>query len=227
MSYIKYNDDPLSKRVSDAFANLCSPVPIKKALRLVDKCFGIFNGSQREVNFCDLNKFIYPVDSSLTIDFEVCGEETLAVFDNGPNSIPTFTPSGTPLGYPFGQAGEYVESSGADPWTTEPYYYVLESDRNYARGCIVYVEYPTKDGLGDDVLPADMECQVIITNRNLDTFTIPLHDVFAHFANPETRGAESLINKIEIYNPNANFSIKIKGLVIYTKSNSDPNNCAC
>jgi hypothetical protein len=226
MAYIKYNDDPLAKRVSDAFANLCSSVPVKKALRFVDKCFGIFNGSQRETNFCELSKFIYPVDSSLSIDFEVCGEETLSVFDNDTDSILSYTPSGSPSGYPFGINEEYIGSGGSDPSGT-PYYYIIESDRNYARGCILYIEYPAKNKLGDDVLPADQECSIVITNRNLETSTLPLHEFFAHFVNPETRGADSLINKIEIYNPNANFSIKVKGLVIYAKSNSDPNNCAC
>jgi hypothetical protein len=226
MSYIKYNDDPLAKRVSDAFANLCSSVPVKKALRFVDKCFGIFNGSQREVNFCELSKFIYPVDSSLSIDFEVCAEETLSIFDNNTDEILQYSPSGMPVGYPFGNGEEYVENSQPDPSGT-PYYYVVESDRNYARGCLLYIEYPVKNKLGDDVLPADQECHVIVTNRAFESFTIPLHEFFAHFANPETRGANSLINKIEIYNPNTNFSIKVKGLVIYSKSNSDPANCAC
>jgi hypothetical protein len=226
MSYIKYNDDPLSKRVSDAFANLCSSIPTKKALRFVDKCFGIFNGSQREVNFCDLSKFIYPVDSSLSIDFEVCGEETLSVFNNNTDEIVSYSPSGEPVNYPFGQSSEYVESAGIGP-SGDPYYYVTENDRNYARGCLLYVEYPIKDKLGDDIFPADKECQVVVTDRNLVSFTMPLHEFFAHFVNPETRGADSLINRIEVHNPNANFSVKVKGLVIYSKSNSDPNNCAC
>lgn len=226
MSYIKYNDDPLSKRVSDAFSNLCSSVPTKKTLRLVDKCFGIFSGSQREVNFCELSKLIYPVDSSLSIDFEVCAEETLSIYDNGTNSLTEYYPSGSPSGYPFGQSGEYVQSAGSDPSGT-PYYYVIENDRNYARGCLLYVDYPVKNKIGDDILPADQECQILITNRSLETVTVPLHDFFAHFVNPETRGGDSLINRIEIYNPNPNFSVRVSGLVIYTKSNSDPSNCAC
>jgi hypothetical protein len=226
MPYIKYNDDPLSRRVSDAFANLCSSIPVKKSLRLIDKCFSIFNGSQKEVSFCELSAFGYPVDSSLAIDFEVCADETLSVYDNNTDGILSFTPSGTPSNYPFGSDGEYVEMNVDDP-SSSPYYYVVESDRNYARGCILYVKYPLKDKLGNDLLPADQECQIVITNRSLDTFTMPLHEFFAHFANPETRGADSLINKIEIHNPNANFSIKVKGLVIYSKSNSDPENCAC
>jgi hypothetical protein len=226
MAYIKYNDDPLAKRVSDAFANLCSSVPVKKSLRFVDKCFGIFNGSQREVNFCELSNFAYPVDSSLSIDFEVCAGETLSVYDNNTDEVVSYEPSGSPSNYPFGANGEFVELAGTDPSGT-PYYYVVENDRNYARGCILYIDYPSKDKNGDDIVPADYECELVITNRNLDTFTIPLCDFFAHFANPETRGADSLINKIEVNNPNANFSIKVKGLVIYAKSNSDPENCAC
>jgi hypothetical protein len=230
MAYIKYNDDPLAKRVSDAFANLCSTLPTKRALRLVDKCFSIFNGSQKETNFCELSNFAYPVDSSLAIDFEVCAGETLSVYDNDTDSVipyqPSGNPSGNPSNYPFGNGLEFIEASGSDPSGT-PYYYVIQNDRNYARGCMLYIKYPMKDKNGDDILPADYECQLKITNRNLDEFTMPLHEFFAHFANPETRGADSLINKLEIYNPNADFSIKVTGVVIYAKSNTDPNDCAC
>ena len=92
---------------------------------------------------------------------------------------------------------------------------------------MLYVKYPMTDSDGSDILPADSECQLKITNRNLDEFIMPLSDFFAHFVNPETRGADSLINKIEVVNPNIKFSVKVKGLIIYTKSNSDPSDCAC
>ena len=226
MSYIKYNDDPLARRVSDAFANLCAGDPTKKALKLFDRCFSIFNGAKKESSFCELENFIYPVDSSLSIDFEVCGAETLVVYDNATDSIPSFGPSGTPSNYPLGEGLEYIPNDSTDPSNT-PTYHVIQNDKNYVRGCILYVKYPVKDKLGDDTLPADHECKIKFTNRLNEEFEVPLHQFFAHFANPETRDANSLINKIEITNPNANFSIKVTGLIIYTKSNNDPSDCAC
>lgn len=238
MSYIKFNDDPLAKRTSAAFANLCATDPKKKILKLLDRCFSIFNGSKKEASFCELENFIYPVDSSLSIDFEVCAGETLVVFDNHTDdnttdtsdSIYNVTPSsypGAPSNYPLTSEGieEYIDYT-LDPSNT-PIYYVIANDRNYVRGCILYVKYPTKDKNGDDILPADYECKIKFTNRLFETFEVPLHQFFAHFANPETRGADSLINKLEIYNPNSKFSIKVTGLVIYTKSNTDPSDCAC
>ena len=226
MAYIKYNDDPLAKRVSAAYAALCSTITVKKALKIVDRCFSIFSGSDKETSFCALQEFAYPVDSSLSIDFEVCAGETLVIYDNGTDLVPTYGPSGTTLNYPFGDSGEYVEAAYTDPSGT-PQYYVVSNDRNYARGCMLYVKYPMTDSDGSDILPADSECQLKITNRNLDEFIMPLSDFFAHFVNPETRGADSLINKIEVVNPNIKFSVKVKGLIIYTKSNSDPSDCAC
>lgn len=226
MSYIKYNDDPLARRVSDAFANLCAGDPTKKVLKLLDRCFSIFNGAKKESSFCELENFIYPVDSSLSIDFEVCAGETLVVYDNSTDTVLPLDPSNTPSNYPLGESDEYIPNDSIDPSNT-PTYHVIPNDRNYVRGCILYVKYPVKNKLGDDILPADYECKINFTNRLNEEFTIPLHQFFAHFANPETRDANSLINKIEIVNPNSNYSIKVTGMIVYTKSNNDPSDCAC
>ena len=222
MPYITYKDDPLAKRVSAAYADLCSKFPHKKFLKLVDRCFSIFNGSKKEATFCELEEFIYPVDGQLSINFEVCANETLSIFDNGLDDISSYTASGTPANYPLGADSEYIDSVG-----NGTVFYLTANDRNYARGCILYVTYPSLDKNGDDVLPADNECKLILTNRTLETYTVSLHQFFAHFSNPETRGADSLINKIEIFNPNDNFSIKVTGLIVYVKSNEDPSDCAC
>ena len=77
MPYVKYNNDPIARRTSKAFANLCTTVPAKKGLRLIDGCFTIFDGSNKEASFCALQNMLYPVDNSLSINFEVCAGETL------------------------------------------------------------------------------------------------------------------------------------------------------
>ena len=42
-----------------------------------------------------------------------------------------------------------------------------------------------------------------------------------------TRNANSLINKIEITNSNLKFSVKIRALLVYSKSETIPFNCGC
>jgi hypothetical protein len=202
MSYIKFQNDPISKRFNSSYANLCAGDPTKKVLKLVDQCFNIVNAGVTEAKFCSLADFLYPVDSQLLIDFEVCANESLSIFDNQLELIPNSTPSGTPT-------------------------YSLLNDRVYVRGLILYVDYPTIDKNGNDIDPQTVSCELEIVKRDNSTETYPLCQVFAHFANPQTQNAELLINKINIVNLNLNYSIKVKGLIVYVKSNSDPNSCSC
>jgi hypothetical protein len=202
MSYIKFQDDPISRRFNSSYANLCAGDPTKKVLKLLDRCFVIINQGTTEAKFCELSKFLYPVDSQLLVDFEVCAEESLSMFDNQLELIPNSTPSSTPT-------------------------YSLLSDKVYVRGCIIYVEYPTIDKNGDDILPENASCEIEIVKRDGSSEIYPLCQFFSHFANPQTQTADMLINKINIINPNTTYSIKVKGLIVYVKSNSDPNNCAC
>jgi hypothetical protein len=229
MPYIKFNDDPLAKRVSAAFANLCASLPAKKMLRVIDKCFIVFNQSKKEASFCELENMIYPVDTQLSINFEICAGETLSLFDNALEDILiTYVEPSTdfPENHPLGKDTEFIEATGTGP-SGYPGYYILANDRNYARGILLYVKYPALDKNGLDILPADHECEITVTNRDLTSHTMPMYEFFAHFANPETRAANSLINKIEMTNNNADFSIIVTGLIIYTKSNTDPSDCAC
>jgi hypothetical protein len=222
MAYIKFNNDPISKRTSSAFANLCSDDTVKPALNLINGAFTVFTGSAAGNSFNPFQGLNYPVDTSSVIQFEVCAGETLILFDNLTDEIPSYESTGT-QNYPLGTGTEFIES--VPPNTTS--YYLLAADRNYVRGVLLSISYPKVDKNGDDILPADRECQLIITNRNYDSLTIPVCDVFAHFSNPETRGADGIINRIEVVNPRDSFSIKVGAMLIYTKSNSDPNDCSC
>jgi len=168
---------------------------------------------------------LYPVDSQQLIDFEICAGETLLIFDNQLDNIPPTQIGTTTINYPLGGFdSEYFEALGT---TGFEYYYVLANDRNYARGVVLYPMYPQSDKNGASINPANKSCEIVMTDRALNSITLPLSEVFSHFSNPETQNANKLINKIEIHNPNLNFSIKVKGLVVYVKSNSDPNDCAC
>jgi hypothetical protein len=224
MSYIKFQDDPIAQRFNKSYANLCAGDGSKKVLKILDRCFTIFNKTRTEGSFCDLEGFVYPVDGHMMIDFEVCAEETLSIYNNQLDEILSSSPSGAPLNYPLGNGTEYMDGEGP---SNSPIYYILQNDRNYTRGCLLYIHYPSVDKNGDDILPANMNCTIDITDRLLQTSSYPVGEFFSHFSNPVTRNANNLINKIEITNPNLNFSVKVKGMIIYVKSNSDPADCAC
>lgn len=202
MAYIKFASDPNEQRVNKSFANLCSDQSTKNQLQLFNQCFNIYSGDQTIASFCDLSKFDYPVDGFLNIDMEVCHGDTLVLFDNGLSDIP---------GLPSG---------GVSPD-------IMSLDKNYVRGYLIYVYYPKLDGTGADVEPADKTCQLTFVNRALQQTSIPLFNFSAHFCNPNSRNPDDLINKLEIINQNANFSIKVKALLIYVKSSLDPKDCAC
>jgi hypothetical protein len=239
MAYINFQDDPIAKRFNNSFANLCAGDPTKKVLRLLDKCFNIYNKGQSEASFCNLKDFLYPVDSYQLINFEVCAGDTLSLFNNDlPIQIGMVIP-GDPdpahpgdfisvdLNYPFGLSSEYIAHGGIE---LAPEYYILPNDKNFSRGCLLYIDYPKTDKNGEDIMPANMSSSITLesfTNGSTSSITLPLAQLFSHFSNPETLNANNLINKIEITNPNPNFSIKVSGLIVYLKSNNDPNNCAC
>jgi len=84
--------------------------------------------------------------------------------------------------------------------------------------------------MGEEIIPANMTSKILLgafNNGAASSITLPVSQFFSHFSNPETLNANNLINKIEITNPNPNFSIKVSGLIVYVKSNNDPNDCAC
>lgn len=223
MPYSNYQDDPVSQRVNNSFANLCATDPKKMVLKLIDRCFSIFNRGASVAKFCDLENLLYPVDSYQTVDFEVCAGETLVIYDNQLDNIP-ITPVGNTLtNYPLGAGTEYFDL----PPAPNDHYLILPNDRNYARGCILNPMYPNADRNGEDILPANKSCDLIITDLSLTSTAIPLSQAFTYFANPETRNAKKLINKIEIHNPNSNFSVKVKAMIVYVKSNADSSDCAC
>jgi hypothetical protein len=157
------------------------------------------------------------------------------VYDNSLEFISSSSPSGEAVYYPLGAGTEYMipagysgpSSSPSSSPSSLPYYFIIPADRNYVRGCILYIDYPVLDKNGSDVLPADQSCEIKLIDQDLNESTHPISNFFSHLGNPMTRNATKLINKIEIYNPNPNFSVKVRGMVIYVKGNPDPNNCAC
>jgi hypothetical protein len=197
--YIKYADDPVKKRVSSAFGNICNSDPKKDSLKLIDKCFSIFKKEQQVAAFCELGKLNYPVDGFSIIDIDVCQESAYTVFNNSLQTISLAD-------------GEYP----------------LVASKAYARGVMLWLEYPLVNEAGQEIGPADMQATLQLFDRPATgQFQLGVSQFFSHFANPDGDDATDLLNRLDVYNPSTTFSIKLKGLVIFAKSTADPNDVSC
>lgn len=197
--YIKYQDDPVRKRVSSAFGDLCAGQLKKNTLKLFDRCFSIFKKEEQIAAFCELAKFQYPVDGFQLVEMDVCADTAVTIFDNNLQTIPL------------------VDGM-----------YTLSQTKSYVRGIILFIEYPTVNSNGVELTAADMKAQIQIYNREAtDYFSLPVGELFLHFANEATVDANDLINQLDIYNPSTVASIKVKALIVNVKSTDDPNNVQC
>lgn len=240
MAYIQYNDDPLKKRVSDAFANLCATTTSgKKSLRAFDKTLSVFNGSKIDAAF-SLEDFIFPVDTQNAINFEICPGESLSLFDNQLENItPISLNSFYPVNHPLGQANETIEPIGVFGPSSLPAYYLLSDAKSYARGILLHLAYSITSADGSDTLVEDAKANLTISTmiddngvytENVKTF--PIYSFFANFSNPQTVSASALINSIVLENPSdsldtGGYCITVTGLVLYTKSSIDVSACTC
>jgi len=240
MAYIKYSDDPLKQRVSEAFSNLCaSTTSGKKSLLAYDKQLCVFNNSNSEACF-SLANFSFPVDTQNFINFEIRPGESLSLFDNDLSEISPVSLNPSYTGnFPIGPASEYIEPIGVYGASSEPAYYLLTDSKSYARGILLMVSFPDYHSNGDDLLIEDRKANLIISRMvNEDdsytekTSTIPIYSFFSDFVNPQTVDPTSLINNIVLENPSdvlasGGYCITITGLILYTKSTIDIKSCTC
>jgi hypothetical protein len=94
----------------------------------------------------------------------------------------------------------------------------LVSGKAYARGIFLKLTYPTYDNNGDEILIADKGATLSIQNQAGDTTEYPMYNFFSIFTNPKSNDPESLINKIEIVNPQTTYPIRISGMVFFVNA---------
>jgi hypothetical protein len=197
--YIKFADDPVRQRVSTAFGEICNGDPKKNSLKLIDKCFSIFKKEQQLAAFCELGKLNYPVDGFSVIDVTLCPQEPYSVFDN---QLQTITQVNTK--------------------------FPLNENKAYARGVMLWVDYPMSTDAGSEISPADLHVLYqTVDHTNTNQMTVYMHEFYSHFSNPYATDATQLINRLVLVNPNLDFSVRLKGMVIFAKTNTDPNNTSC
>lgn len=197
--YVKYADDPVRQRVSAAFANVCKSDPKKNSLKVIDNCLSIFSKEQQVAAFCELGKLNYPVDGFSVINMDVCQQSSYTVFNNSLESI--------------------ALTNGAYP---------LNAGKSYVRGVLLWFEFPTVNETGAEILPADMQTTLRFFDRPATgQFDLKVNQFFSHFANPDGDDATDLLNRLDVYNSSSAFSIKLKGLIIYAKTTTNPNDVSC
>jgi len=188
--YIKYNDDPVKRRVNSAFGSLCDGDSIKNTLKLVNGCFSIFDREQLLASFCDLKNMTFPVDGFSLLDLTVCANSTETLFNNNLQTIAQVN-------------GEYP----------------LDEDKAYVRGILLVIQYPANNS----IYATSYNSTITLVDRpTTGTFAIPVGEAFSHFSNADASTATKILNKMTITNPN-DYSIRVKGLLISSKTNPEPN----
>jgi hypothetical protein len=92
----------------------------------------------------------------------------------------------------------------------------LESGKAYARGILLKVTYPAKDNNSEEILIQDKNVTLTIeTFDGLNYTDYPLYTFFSMFTNPKSNEPSHLINKIELSNPNPNYSVRVSALVLF------------
>jgi hypothetical protein len=98
--------------------------------------------------------------------------------------------------------------------------YPLDIDESYVRGILLVVIYPANNTIEATSYSANL---TMYDRAATGSFVLPIGDTFSHFANADADDARQLLNKLTITNPNADYSIRVKGLIISSKTNPDPN----
>lgn len=95
----------------------------------------------------------------------------------------------------------------------------LTQDKQYVRGILLKVDYPSLDDNGEEILITDKKVSLYI--EDVDTLQYrryPMYNLFSLFTNPKSNDPADLINKIKIVNPSDIFNVNISGLLIYGKA---------
>lgn len=98
--------------------------------------------------------------------------------------------------------------------------YPLDADETYVRGILLAIIYPASNAIEATTYSSNL---TIFDRPATGSFVLPVGEMFSHFANADAADARQLLNKVTITNPNADYSIRVKGLLISSKTNPDPN----
>lgn len=122
-------------------------------------------------------------------------------------------------------------ATGTATGTTLTFIEVLNPNKSYVKGIIIYVHYPSVDEDGADILPSEYVLTAtnltVLSNGTQDSLNYGIGQAYMYFAPEATTDPTQIINALSLTNPSTKFSIKVNVLLIKTKTDVDPNNCDC
>ena len=108
---------------------------------------------------------------------------------------------------------------------------VLNPNKAYVKGVIIYVNYPTLDEDGAEINPSEYmltgSISMILTNGGSSPSNFTIGQAYMYFAPEATTDPTKIINTLTLLNPSSKFSVKVSVLLIKTKTDVDPNICDC
>lgn len=176
---------------NDCLDSSCGTIVTKPIMTLINQCFVVGDCDKTIAEFC-LDEFAYPVDGYQCYNLEI-PRSCEGCLDE---SLTLFDNEIT------------IASPSED----------LNSEKLYARGILLYIDYGGLDLNGEEVAMQNKKAWITITNASNEACTYPLYNFFSIFTNPQTVDPSDFINKIVVTNPSTKYSFNVRALVILTKS---------
>ena len=108
---------------------------------------------------------------------------------------------------------------------------VLNPNKAYVKGIIVYVKYPTVNEDGGEISPDQylLSCGIssILSNGGNSSSNFSVGQAYMYLAPEDTADPTKILNSLSLSNPSSTFSVNVSVLLIKTKTDADPNNCDC
>lgn len=92
---------------------------------------------------------------------------------------------------------------------------ILESGKAYARGILLKITYPTNDLNTEEISIINKNVILNIETYDGTLTSYPLYNFFSIFTNPKSNDPSQIINKIELSNPNVDYSVRISALILF------------
>jgi hypothetical protein len=108
---------------------------------------------------------------------------------------------------------------------------VLNPNKAYVKGIILYVKYPMADENGGEISPDQylLSCGIsaVLGNGGTSASNFSVGQAYMYLAPEDTADPTKILNSLSLLNPSSTFSVNVSVLLIKTKTDADPNNCDC
>lgn len=118
-------------------------------------------------------------------------------------------------------------ATATNPNTVLTFVEVLNPNKSYVKGVLLFVKYPKLDEDGAEIDPSEYivtgNISSIFSNGGNSSSNFTIGEAYMYFAPDATTDPTKIVNSLSILNPSTKFSVKVSALLIKTKTNPDPN----